>query len=235
VIDTSSCRPTTFQGVRDRLIDHFNNNDVPADGLNGVGFRDYFRKWVNICRVSVTPGTYYLQVQSPSGNGHNRFAVRANVSGSTGGVVVHGDQHMAIYANAPTANTTFYLARVPSSAANHTLVVDLYDIGDADSTGTLSIVRPSDASGTFGNCTFRKGIDGSVTTSPGCSVSGVSSSNGYNGRIDEFRIPVPADYSCTDTDPTGCWFKINLSFGGRVQDTTTWSAHLDGDPVRLIK
>ena len=89
--------------------------------------------------------------------------------------------------------------------------------------------------GSFANCTFQKGVNGSVNPASNCSVSGVSSSNGFNGKIDEFRIPIPSTYQCDDASASGCWLKINLSFGGDVEDTTTWSAQLLGDPVRLTQ
>lgn len=234
VINSSSCQPATFTGVRNNLTNRFTTNSTPATGISPtVGFRDYFRRWTRVCQVSVTPGTYYLQVQSPTGNGHNRYAVRATIGGSGTNVTVHGDEHMTIYANAPAANTTFHLARIPTGAANHTLVVDLFDIGDASSVGTLTILPPPGA--TFDSCTFRKGVSGTDDPAPGCSVGNVSSSNGYQGKINQFRVEIPDDYSCADADPDACWVKIRLAFGGGVNDTTTWSARLLGDPVRITK
>ncbi len=43
------------------------------------------------------------------------------------------------------ASTQFYLTRVPTAAAGHTLVLNFFDIGDASSEGTLGIVPPSDS------------------------------------------------------------------------------------------
>ena len=48
-------------------------------------------------------------------------------------------------------------------------------------------------------------------------------------------IPIPANYTCNDTDPNGCWVKINYQFAGGVTDTTSWNAYLLGDPVRLVQ
>jgi hypothetical protein len=47
-------------------------------------------------------------------------------------------------------------------------------------------------------------------------------------------IPIPYDYSCNYADPLGCWLRVNFAFPAAVQDTTTWTAQLAGDPVRLI-
>jgi Flp pilus assembly protein TadG len=233
----TSCGTPTFPGTNGNLRAHFVANDVRATNTpTTLGFRDYFRRWTTICTVpGATAGTYFLQVQAPSGNGHNRFAIRATVNGSASGVQVHGYEHMAIYANAPAANTTFHLARIPTNAANHTLVVDLFDIGDAPngSTGTLSLIPPSGS--TFGTCTFRKGVNGSVNTAPGCSVGNVYSTNGYQGAINQFRITIPSNYRCNDSDPNDCWVKLRLAFTQNVEDTTTWSARLEGDPVRITK
>jgi hypothetical protein len=48
-------------------------------------------------------------------------------------------------------------------------------------------------------------------------------------------IPIPADYRCDDTSPTGSWFRINYQFNGAVSDVTSWTASLTGDPVRIVQ
>ena len=52
-----------------------------------------------------------------------------------------------------------------------------------------------------------------------------------------YRVPIPANYTCNYQDPTGCWTRVNFSFPTltSVQDTTTWTAQIQGDPVRLIE
>ena len=62
-------------------------------------------------------------------------------------------------------------------------------------------------------------------------------SGSYNGQWVTFEVPIPADYDCDDTDPLGCWTRLRFAYpvGTNVTDTTTWSAFMVGDPVRLIE
>ena len=74
-------------------------------------------------------------------------------------------------------------------------------------------------------------VNGSV---PGCQLTNVSSST-YNGKWQYVNVPIPANYTCTVAQAGGCWFTVRFSFpGGVPNDTTTWTAKIDGDPVRLI-
>jgi len=233
---------------------------VPAPDAPGL-LAEYFRQWYPICGPGgVAPaetGIYYLQVTTasradgvaaPLGGGHNRFAIRAGLGSPTdgSGVSVFGEQKMGMYANAPSTDSTFYLARLLPSGANRTLVLRLYDIGDASQPGTLRVLPPDDGTiggipmTEFSNCTFTQPPGnatgppfGTLTaTAPGCALINVSSSN-YNGQWVEVRIPVPDGYAC-DLDG-GCWTRINFTFPANIADTTTWTASIEGDPVRLLE
>ena len=57
----------------------------------------------------------------------------------------------------------------------------------------------------------------------------------WNAQWSTVQIPIPANYSCNDADPQGCWVTINYLFAGGVNDTTSWNAYLLGDPVRLTQ
>ena len=49
-------------------------------------------------------------------------------------------------------------------------------------------------------------------------------------------MPIPSNYTCNFTSTGGCWFRLKVNFGsGSVSDTTTWTAYVSGDPVRLIE
>jgi hypothetical protein len=41
----------------------------------------------------------------------------------------------------------------------------------------------------------------------------------------------PADYTCA----ANCWWKVRYNYPGETTDTTTWSAYIEGNPVRLIE
>ena len=59
----------------------------------------------------------------------------------------------------------------------------------------------------------------------------------YNGRLVTMTIPIPSNYTCTFASNTGCWIKVGMTYnsGAQPNDTTTWSATLTGDPVRLVE
>jgi hypothetical protein len=44
-----------------------------------------------------------------------------------------------------------------------------------------------------------------------------------------------ASNCCADGVLTGCWFRGDVTFPGKITDFTTWSANIAGDPVRLTK
>lgn len=240
----------------------FNANLVPAlqattpqAGAPGL-FVEYFRQWYRICTVSAPQtGTYFLEIQTatkangaaaPKGSGANRFSIRAGLNGNFANpnLRVFGEARIGIYANAPAANTTFYLARVLPGAKGRNLVISFFDTGDAAAAGTISVLPPPDSNvGTsFSGCTFTPPPGTSTgppwgtftSTQSGCRIANVSSSS-YNGQWVQFKVPIPDDYDCAVDDPNGCWSRINFAFPSNVQDTTTWSARIEGDPVRLVE
>jgi hypothetical protein len=226
-------------------------------------FASFFRQWVSICTVnSPVQGTYFLQVQTgkkidgtaaPNGGGSNRFSIRVGVGSNfaaSNGLHVYGNQKMGAYANATGANTQFFLTRVLPGEAGKTLVLNFYDTGDASQPGTLAVLPPADSNvtgGAFANCLFTQ-PPGNATGPPwgtfsstvsGCKITGVSNSGSpnYNGQWVTWEIPIPSTYTCNSADPLGCWTKLQFIYpnGTSVSDTTTWSAYILGEPVRLIQ
>jgi len=200
-----------------------------------------FRRWVPLCQIpNATAGTYLVQVRTngvgaDSGNGHNRFSLRAysaTDSSAKDTIAVSGYAKMAMYANLPDAVTTFYLARVPSGAAGKVLNVNLFDVGDSSTPGRIRVLAPQRSGVTFTDCTST-GVDNA--TLPTCELQGVNSK--YNGRWQTISVPIPTGYRCDDLDATDCWVRLKYTYGNGNQpsDTTSWSVTLDGDPVRLIE
>ncbi len=169
------------------------------------------------------------------GQGNNRFAMR--IAGApSGSMSVSGWQAMSIYMNYTGATARFNLVRVIPAAATKTLVLSFFDVGDASQAGTIRILPPVDSN----LPTYIQGCVGSgVVNGPltNCQLNGVSSGAGYNGRTQTIKIPVPNGYDCHSTNVGGCWFRVEFSFPstGVPNDTTTWTAIVSGDPVRLIK
>jgi hypothetical protein len=64
-----------------------------------------------------------------------------------------------------------------------------------------------------------------------------ASSNTHQGKWQEVTIPIPANYSCDDRDPSACWFRLEYDYKSKSipTDVTTWAASLEGDPVRLVE
>jgi Flp pilus assembly protein TadG len=180
------------------------------------------------------------------GAGHNRFAIRAAyVNGATfssnAGVSVFAAANMAMYTNGSGTNTQFYLARVLPSAAGETLQVKFYDIGDAGGTGTLTIQPPPDSNTTaFSNCQPENSggsplygnVNGGTLTNCGFTTSGA-----FNATWTIVDVPIPQNYTCDTSNAANCWVRVNYNYGAgnQVQDTTTWTASIIGDPVRLVK
>jgi Flp pilus assembly protein TadG len=211
----------------------------------------YFRQWDDLCpsSISTITGDYFIQVrtnltttgaQNTQGNGHNRFALRA-----TGGtnIGIFGNGKMGIYANVGAgALTQFYLARLLPGDAGHTLTLALFDIGDGSSSstpGTLTIVPPPDSnvsSSALTGCTMQLGITSSYqpVNGSGCQITGVETT-GYGGKWLTIQVPIPGNYTCDVSSSTNCWFRINYQFAGYINDTTSWTASLGGDPVRIVK
>jgi len=185
-----------------------------------------------------------------SGEGTNSFAIRAVTgAGYEQHVSVSGYNHMPIYVNADTASAEFHLIRVLPGAAGQKISFSYFDAGDsASSTGSVKVLRPADAKGTIvstpfpGGCTAyggsAGGSDSAQTVLTACTApfvkSGSTSKN--NGQTETITIPIPTDYTCDFNLPSGCWYKVVVTFGsGDVHDVTTWDATVIGDPVRLIE
>jgi len=187
----------------------------------------------------VGPGTYAIQVKTnglgtDAVGGHNRFGIRATGSGATDkdAISVAGFTKMAMYGNTPSGTSKFYLARVPSGGRGQLLVVRLYDIGDGATSGsTITVIPPPEFGSSFAGCTGAGVTNGALTS---CRIS-VSSA--YNGKWQKISVPIPATYSCNDTSPTGCWVRLKFFYGSvsTPADTTSWTASVGGDPVRLVQ
>ncbi|MEI2637861.1 MAG: pilus assembly protein TadG-related protein [Microthrixaceae bacterium] len=250
--------------IYNKLMDPTESVINPSDGV--ITFAEGFRRWTRLCSIpagSVKSGEYLLQVRTnaKSSNllqadstittkGNNGMSFRAGF-GATGAETLSGANvtlaargRLPIFANASGADTRFYLARVLPTDAGRTLRVRLFDMGDASNSGTLQILPPRgpgeySESDVFSGCEFSKDsgtISGSDIVGSSCTLKNVSNSK-YNGREVIVDVPIPTDYTCADTVPTGCWIKIKASFptGTTVNDITTWSAAILGNPVRLVE
>ena len=141
---------------------------------------------------------------------------------------------MPIYANATRRVQTFNLIRVLPGAAGKTLVFKFFDVGDAASSGTLTVLPPTDATGRLDHELHGHRLQDRHRCRPARSRH--QTRHGWNGKSETIAVPIPSNYTCDYTSPGGCWFRVRVTFaGGTVNDTTTWTAYVIGDPVRLIE
>jgi len=223
-----------------------------------VSFGELFRQNYTICEIppgQVQTGEYILQIRSNAtaanplqysaavnSGGKNRFSILVGfgdegVEQLNGGAVsINARGRMPIYANADAADTQFYLARVLPYDAGRTLRITLYDMGDAAQAGTLQILPPTEYAPTFSGCAFQRNDGANLTTDPAtCTMSNVSAANGFAGRAVDVDIPIPSDYTCDENSLLGCWVQVRAAFPAGVTDTTTWSATILGNPIRLVE
>ena len=230
----------------------------PNDGV--LTFAETFRRYTTLCSIpagSVQTGKYLIQVRTnaasgspltaltnPTGHGHNRMAFRAGF-GTAGVQAVSGTNvtlaalgRLPIYANASGADTRFYLARILPYDAGRTLRISLFDMGDAADVGTLQVLPPAEFASTFSGCTFSRDDNATLSTNAStCTLSNVRSTTGYQGALVTIDVPIPTNYTCSQSSATGCWVKIKAAYGANVSvtDATTWSAAILGNPVRLVE
>ncbi|GAA2739334.1 hypothetical protein GCM10009867_34960 [Pedococcus aerophilus] len=244
---TNQWDPTSYAaraGCTTRFAGFNGDLSVALDRKN-AGFRadvaDNFRQWVQLCRINgvTQPGTYLIQVKTnqvgnDQASGHNRFSLRAwgTNNKAEDGISVAGFGKMAMYGNTPAGTSKFFLARVPSGSRGQLFRVRLYDIGDGTTgNSTIKVLPPTESGGGFTGC-IGSGIQNGTLSD--CTIN-VSSA--FNGQWQDVTIPLPATYSCTDSSPTGCWLRLEFFYGSGSQpaDTTSWTASIAGDPVRLVQ
>jgi len=196
--------------------------------------------WTPICSVlSPEPGLYTVEVLilddpvDPGDNGGlNRYSIRA-----TGGAKLSALGDMSIFNNI-TGTTEFFLAEVDDRYAGRTLVVELYDPGDAQEnvTNIIKLLGPGGTPWT-GGCDISKRehlttdfvfLDSDAFGTE-CDIDATRPTFNYDGDWLRIEVDLPEGYSCTD-----CWWKIRYQYGGSTADTTTWRAYISGSPVRLV-
>lgn len=264
VISNATCSPQSFKpydpSSGTTVYDWLRTGaESVVDGAPPWTLAETFRRWVTVCRIpagSVQTGRYILQIRtnataaSPSvynssvnTGGHNRFSLRAGfgdagVTSVDGGpLTISARGRLPLFTNAPGADATFYLARVLPYDKGRTLRISLFDMGDVSgSAGSLQILPPSEYASTFSGCSFERDGGGTLSTTASiCKLNNVSASNGYQGKLVTIDVPIPTDYDCDEHLATGCWIQVRAQFPGGVNDVTTWSAAILGNPIRLVE
>jgi hypothetical protein len=217
------------------------SDDVDGDGdldwddvshVNGLGASGFLALWDNLCTVNTAAegeGLYPLRVvvEDPGrsdDSGLNRYSMRSSTAAGSPRFYGFGD--MAAYVNFASNKATFNLAEVPEVHKGKDLVIELWD-PDSGSSG----VRIEDPYGALPDCSW-SATDGSGTGGAliPCDITGYGQ-NQFNDHHMQIRIAIPNDYSCT----SDCWWTIEVTYAVAANDTTTWSARIEGNPVKLVE
>lgn len=256
-----NCPPVTVPGYNPSYAPNgwSSSNAIYNWLMNDPTFASYFHRWKTLCTVpaaSVETGKYIVEVRtnvtaaapttynpSVATNGHNHMSFRTGF-GTSGASALDGSKvtvsalgRLPIFANSSGADTRFYLARVLPADAGRTLRISLFDMGEGSQAGTLQILPPTEFASTFSGCSITRDDNGSLSVNANtCTLSNVSRST-FNGRLLTIDVPIPKTYTCTASSPTGCWIKIKAAYpsGATVNDATTWSAAILGNPIRIVE
>ena len=221
--------------------DQDGDNDLDWDDVELTYPGGVASLWEPFCSIPINEaGIFPLRIMvNDSGGadqrGLNRWSMRAFTSGGPA-PRVYGLGDMAIFVNVDgtIGNTEFHLSEVLEVHAGKTLVVELFDPGDAKGKHSVEIRDPS---GTAPPCTWTAKEDSGSKSESGTASSCVidTSKGGGGGKFNNWlvtiRIELPAAYTCA----ADCWWKIFYNYPGETTDTTTWSAHIEGNPVRLVE
>ncbi len=254
--DAGSGQPADDDGGREQYYAWWDPNwskfaDVPTSDIENM--------WENMATeggcgsLDRGPGIYPIRVMmqhiEPAGcpglyddgkgcpYGLNRFSLR--VSASTGSPTISALSDMTIFANdVAWASTEFYLAKVEQKYAGKDLIVEFWDAGDfGGNPGAGDTVDIIAGNGDTLTCTWVVyDLDyNSDENGTGCSFDMESGGGSkYDNRIVQFTIPLPDSYACSGD---ACWFRVVYDYSGgtAIRDLTTWSAWIDGNPIRLVE
>ena len=206
--------------------------DVNSDGL--------------ILKPSDGGGTSANPIAYPSASllnetlrGHNIFAMR--IATSTAGATVAGDDisisaqnRLPIYAN-QVGEQNVNLIQVPENAAGSTFDFSFFDVTDYSGNATLKVLGPGDTA--WSGCSIAGGLSGTFNAST-CTITMPGGTSNNQGRTGTMTVPIPTSYECTASGTPAsreCWFRVEFTIGSGANEDTTWSANLNGDPVRLVQ
>ena len=220
---------------------------TPATAFDGTQYLGS-RRWNTLCSIPTTAlsGRYILQVtnsgaiSSPLSDGTNQWGLVAKYATAGDGLCdgrndvmcprVYGKDAISVRAAATTSVASFYLAEIEPEHAGKKLKLELFDPGEGGQ--NIQIMTPS---GTNGNTWTAATFSWKADTSPATSGTNVTSldvtASKFNGKLVEITIDL-AGYAPPSNNE---WWQIKYTFSGDVQDRTTWSARIIGDPVHLVE
>ncbi len=210
----------------------------------------YHNAWWTFATVT-TPGRYRLQVTTTdplnpdaqkATSAENMWALRAVATDPTHQPYVFGLGKMVIYANVANGTTVFYLGRIEAIHAGKTMVIQLFDPGDAAGNSSIEILQPTTTGYVPTKFSYTADSNaagsksGSKVSSLKTTISGVGQ---YNNSWVTLTVPLPSNYTAPlpPGEPAGTlggWWKIRYTFDSSTTDTTTWQVSIRGNPVHLV-
>ena len=186
--------------------------------------------WRDFCdEPNAAAGIYPLQVKiADEGYGLNRYSIRTSAAGGVS-TRVYGLGDMSIYANVDGGGSDFYLAEVDDVHKAKPLIIELFDPGEASGNNWIHIRDP------FGNsppCHVAVPDDGIDEDLASCIIDATRPGRNYDHNWIYVTIDLPGTYTCNSGN---CWWKIFYDYEGDATDTTTWTARIEGNPVRLVE
>ncbi len=188
----------------------------------------------------LSAGTYRLNVntnlgQNANHGAENLFSIWTSGSGRAR---VYGGGRMAAYTNLDDTGgggrQEFYFAQIDAAHAGKTLVITLFDPGEASSDSWLRFLSPEGNTYDYArfNWYSNDGRSGNNVTE----VQTAAPAR-FNNRILTIQISLPATYGQGGLDPDGLgedgWWIVEYDVRAG-NDTTTWETRLTGNPVHLV-
>jgi len=238
----SSCTGTGESNPRS-YVTNGTDNDATIFGVSG---------WSKYCTIgtSAPAGRYLFSVRSQENQASswvsNSYSVMASYNG-TGATCdartdatcpkVYGKEWISIFAQSTSPNADFFLSEIGPEHAGKQMQVTLFDPGEGGN--TIQILDPAGSVVNFSYVT-RDGLYSGGPLSQldvsGCTGqpqigTGRAGSCKFNERYVVLLINIPSNYATLF--PGQKWWKIKYNFNANVQDRSSWSVQVLGDPVHL--
>jgi Flp pilus assembly protein TadG len=219
------------------------SNTTPFDNIDYLGSV----RWNNLCQITPSDpdGKYILRVEnsgstSPNNNGENNWGLVAKYTSASPVLCdgrndamcprVYGKNAISVRAVADTTVASFYLAEIPAEHAGKRLRLELWDPGEGGQ--NIQIMRPSGTNGNTWTATPFSWVSPGVAGSPANNVTSVDvTASKFNGRLLEITVDLTGYAPPSNNN----WWQIRYTFAGTVNDRTTWSARIEGDPIHLVE
>lgn len=211
----------------------------------------YHNHWWTLASIT-TPGSYRLQATTTNAanpadqlgtSAENMWSLRAVATNPTYRPYVYGLGRMVIYANVANGTTLFYLGRIEAVHAGKTMVIQLFDPGDASGNSQIEILKPTTTG--YTPATFSYTADSNAAGSKsGTNVNRllttINGAGQYNNSWVTLTVALPKTYTAPlpPGEPAGTlggWWKIRYTFDSTTTDTTTWQVSIRGNPVHLVQ